>query len=843
MISTYGGDFEEVPEASAILEHIPFLAETPPQDAAYALTMAGEWVQLRERQDLFQQGQPLQKIFILLEGSIHQSRIDEDDDGRPVLSLRQTVGPGTILGKFDLLYRNPHSVRARAVEPCRLLAIDSTAVNRLIFQFPDLRNQIAPLQLISRLRTIPFLAETSLTELSFIGDVARTVESEAGTTIYQIDEMLDKVYLVSVGQVQLQWPDGRTVRVGNGSAFGFSEQPRSPWDAWQSGHSARTASNVSLIQLSRRELFDIANIHADLIGTKLRKECLDTIRRLTIFREYSAGQVENLLGYMSYYHIAGHHHLLMQQGEIGDSLWILMPNRRATMLALNEAGQEIGKTQIYGPSYFSEAALRVQRYLEATIDAEPDSQWLRLHWTDFRVFLKEGAEDGQELVDKLVMTVDVDSLLGRQEDRKLYPWLEEGERLRLFRRRHIIALVSRLVAPFLATVMMVLFYLLLTSWDQLSFGLLLLISIPLVIGLIAFWLWGIADYLNDYILVTNMRVVRQEKVILVNELRQSSFLRQVQNVDVKRSFLGSLLGYGTIIIQTAGSAVGAISFEFVGDPESIRDAIFSERSHHRAQYQAEGKMVIQNVLEERLGLTLEMPSKVRPDADAMFDTEVKQSWWDRLMAYLGPGQAANWVELDRIVWRKHWFVLVQHLTFPLLISLSCILVAVVTIGSLSFIPLLSSLATPAMLIVVVPLGLAAFGWLSWEYVDWRNDKYIIEGDEVIDVEKKPLFFAENRRAARLDDIENVQLRMAGPLNFILNFGNVELQTAAADGDFTFDYVPNPRAVSEEIRRRIENVNRQEEMSRARQRAEELPDWLEIYNRLDADRDKRAIGGS
>lgn len=60
---------------------------------------------------------------------------------------------------------------------------------------------------------------------------------------------------------------------------------------------------------------------------------------------------------------------------------------------------------------------------------------------------------------------------------------------------------------------------------------------------------------------------------------------------------------------------------------------------------------------------------------------------------------------------------------------------------------------------------------------------------------------------------------------------MELQTAAADGDLTFDYVPNPRAVKEEIRRRIENFHRQKELEQAKQRAQELPDWFETYDRL------------
>jgi hypothetical protein len=141
----------------------------------------------------------------------------------------------------------------------------------------------------------------------------------------------------------------------------------------------------------------------------------------------------------------------------------------------------------------------------------------------------------------------------------------------------------------------------------------------------------------------------------------------------------------------------------------------------------------------------------------------------------------------------------------------------------------------------VLLAIFAVGWCSWEVADWRNDAYEIDGVQVIDVEKKPLFFSEQRRTARLDDIENVELRISSPIHYIFNFGNVELQTAATDGDLTFDYVPNPRQVAEEIRRRIEDVHRQKEIDRAKQRAQELPDWFETYNRLDTNRSRPNTG--
>jgi membrane protein YdbS with pleckstrin-like domain len=106
--------------------------------------------------------------------------------------------------------------------------------------------------------------------------------------------------------------------------------------------------------------------------------------------------------------------------------------------------------------------------------------------------------------------------------------------------------------------------------------------------------------------------------------------------------------------------------------------------------------------------------------------------------------------------------------------------------------------------------------------------------EVADVRKTPLFFSEQRRTAPLGEIENIEVVVPSPLHYLLNFGNVRLQTAAAEGEFSFDWVPYPRDVADELRRRMEAYRQGQENERMRRRNEELPDWFEMYNRLSAD---------
>jgi uncharacterized membrane protein YdbT with pleckstrin-like domain len=132
------------------------------------------------------------------------------------------------------------------------------------------------------------------------------------------------------------------------------------------------------------------------------------------------------------------------------------------------------------------------------------------------------------------------------------------------------------------------------------------------------------------------------------------------------------------------------------------------------------------------------------------------------------------------------------------------------------------------------LGLLLFAdllWIAWIVADWRNDTYEVTTNSIMDVEKKPLFFDEKRRMARLDEIENIEVNVPSFLHYLFDFGSVRLQTASSDGNFTFDLVPHPHAVAAEVQRRIEEYQTRERMIAAQRRAQELPDWFDLYDLL------------
>jgi hypothetical protein len=182
-----------------------------------------------------------------------------------------------------------------------------------------------------------------------------------------------------------------------------------------------------------------------------------------------------------------------------------------------------------------------------------------------------------------------------------------------------------------------------------------------------------------------------------------------------------------------------------------------------------------------------------------------------------------------VVWRKFWLILLGRLFWPTLILIGCLLFLLAPPAMIS--RQLSAEANQPLRLFVTVAGLVALGVVAWRFSDWHNDTYEVTREEVADVEKLPLFFDEKRRTARLLNIDNIRTELPSTLHYLLNFGHVRLETAAEQGDFTFNSVFDPNGVATEIRRRIDAARQREESERARQRSRELTDWFEMYTRI------------
>jgi CRP-like cAMP-binding protein len=753
---------------------------------------------------LFVRGNPVDQLFLLLRGQVQEQGLRR---GAAALQprLARTVEPTAqrplpVLGFYDYLYGQRHSTHAVAASGCQVLVMDRPSFEKLLYNRPELQYALAPLTVYERLRTIPLLSQLGQLELHYVAEAVELVRAAPSVRLFQRDSPY--LYLIDHGQVEVTQADGTTLLLGNGAAFGLPTVDQQ----------ALAMATSELFRIAHSALQDLVPFDLAAWGQTLRGQVPETLGQLYLFSDpaFTPDVLAQLAGYVSHY-VLPTNAILTQQGELTDSLWVLMPGQRALVHALDERGQALITTAVVGPVAFGEAALLAQSPVESTLEAETGGQWLRLHRADFQLFLRANR---YRLLDKLKLRGEVQLLFGEEEAGERYPWLQEGEGIIWLSHRHWLVLIRK-TWPWL-----LLFTLAVIGLATFSLvpGLGLLLSIPLVlVGGLAVGLlgWGLYDYWNDYIVITNHRLVRQEKILLQSVRLQETGVDKIRNVDIAKSFTGSMLGYGLLKVQTAATQ-GTIAFDFVPGVERVQRVLIGQMNRRRHNRESAGKLEIQRHLEGRLGLRLALPERVRSSTPEPM--------------VLNPG-ARPWLayQQDRIVWRKHWLVLVRRLFWPVILLYGLLFVL---FGELLLLPIsLGGLVSGPVSLLLALAVLVDIGVIAWRVADWQNDTYEVTRDEVADVEKVPLFVDEQRRTARLVDIDNIFSEVPSTFHYLFNYGNVRLETAATQGAFTFDSVPDPSGVAAEIRRRIEEARQRAEQDRARQRARELTDWFELYNRL------------
>jgi hypothetical protein len=154
------------------------------------------------------------------------------------------------------------------------------------------------------------------------------------------------------------------------------------------------------------------------------------------------------------------------------------------------------------------------------------------------------------------------------------------------------------------------------------------------------------------------------------------------------------------------------------------------------------------------------------------------------------------------------------------------LVALVTAAAGGFLP--AAIPLSAVLLVagvaLVPLA----GWWLYEYIDWRNDIYMVTPEQIFDVTKKPLG-AETRKSAPLANVLSMKYERPGLLGVLLNYGTVVALVAGSE--FRFDGVFDPVGVQNDVYRRIEAYNAKKASTEANKRRDELADWLMVYHKV------------
>ncbi len=96
-----------------------------------------------------------------------------------------------------------------------------------------------------------------------------------------------------------------------------------------------------------------------------------------------------------------------------------------------------------------------------------------------------------------------------------------------------------------------------------------IIAVVLLIGLVAWVIWEVEDHRNDRYILTPTNAIDIDKRPLGPEKRNTASLGALLNVSYTTTFLGNLIGYGDVLLETAGSGE---KFTFVRVPNP-RDVV------------------------------------------------------------------------------------------------------------------------------------------------------------------------------------------------------------------------------------------------------------------------------
>jgi hypothetical protein len=511
------------------------------------------------------------------------------------------------------------------------------------------------------------------------------------------------------------------------------------------------------------------------------------LKEMALFRGLPEDALEQIADSSQDYGLAANKYLFVQ-GDRAENFYIVYSGLLRS--EHNEEG-EISESMLESGDAFGASALLHGGTRQHTVSALKDSHLLYLPHEDFDRLVRKFPGISEKLAH-----------LSAGRNLKLegdFDWLGDGESVYYIARKHVAYLWLRLArAMVLAIFAFLAFYFSIGA----ASGTLVGVGFAMLLGAVAWGAWEMFDWRNDFYVLTNLRVVWLERVLLRSSSRTEAPLASIQSVNMHTSLLGRLMGFGDVIVRTY---TGTVLMPSVADPENTKHLIEDYIARWRKESREAKHESIRQAVRESLGVAdgngaVSTANPIRREADSGFQ--------------LFPTRI---VEGDVITYRKHWFAL------------------------------FSSLLLPALFIVALLFGLRAFygglpqggtGWLLsfvfasiplavivYRLLDWQNDRYLLTPDSIIDTEKKPLG-SEVTKSAPLANVLSLENHKVGIVGLLLNFGVVRANVG--DSTLDFENVHNPARVQQDIFLRMEALKLKQQQGQADEERRRMTEWLRVY---------------
>jgi hypothetical protein len=558
-----------------------------------------------------------------------------------------------------------------------------------------------------------------------------------------------------------------------------------------------------------------------------------TVERLQQIQLFERLDSETLALLARRFHYARYqvNEMIFEQGDVGKAFYILQAGT-LRVRRIDARGEEHAVGYYTAPYHFGETSLLTGAPHDVTVDVFSDIAEMfvltRQEWENF-------LQQYPDVPKKLNVRTDVKKKLAKR-----FRWLGEGEYVIVHTRRHWFALVLMLRLPLLITLGLALVAGLLLVLGTLVTAIAALgMILWLVTGgwLLLATLWTVIDWSNDYLIITNRRVVHYERVLGLFEERTEAPIEQVSNVNESSLGIASrVFNYSDVRIETAGHQVD-IYFPYVPRRHQVRQNIFGELEHVREYAQREKRdqlrMHIRNRLLEyiapsQIGIAPPAPLTPKPSAPPRFAARQRRA--SRLGTRLNAWFGIQIEEKGRIRWRKHWFDLLARtgkwLGATLLVAFIGPLIFFMFMTGASF-DLVHLVLLAVWIIALTILGLTTW----WHYEDWRNDIYELTDDSVLDIERAPFRLKERSVATTLERIQNISYSKPRWWNNLFDYGDLIIETAGGEGRLIFRQVTHPQWAAQEIFRRREALRNRRQQEQTQRRLDDFLDWVLVYHQI------------
>ncbi|MCX8025131.1 MAG: cyclic nucleotide-binding domain-containing protein, partial [Thermanaerothrix sp.] len=444
-----------------------------------------------------------------------------------------------------------------------------------------------------------------------------------------------------------------------------------------------------------------------------QQEVLALLRQCHLFRTLSEEQLLRVMTYwQAFFYEDGV--TLYEAGQAATAFFLIYSGR--VRLSQRRDNDEEEVTYLEEGDYFGEEALSLTPLARrATATAAGPLIVLRLAETDYLALMREFPDLSPAF--RLILN---SYLLA---SRLHLTWRGPREAVRYAARRHLFFLALRIALPALVMAALVSLFAFLTIvvWHGAWLPTLLLI-LSLVGGL--GWLaWSAVDWSNDYVIITNRRVVLLERVLLLYESRQEVPLEAILADEVQTDQIGRFLNYGNLIVRTY---TGQLILDRLAEPQLVLALLEEQRDRARRGRRRAQREAIEATIRSRLGLPTG-PSSAPSEVPPAETTPPPPGSTQRLGQTLARLFMLREEVGDTIIYRTHWAILLAKTALPTLALLGDIALAWLILSQR--LPLPPRLGWMFLLLGVPALAL----WWLYQYVDWRNDRYIITSDMIIDV--------------------------------------------------------------------------------------------------------------